>query len=103
MLIILIQQQDHVWISATSDDLPSPPPVQVEWKNFPYLTVIVNASPQTVRMNDTIDVTIKITGDGYKMVKVPITVVLDMDASSSLSATNGEDGYPTRFRRKNCS
>jgi hypothetical protein len=70
----------------------------VEWKNFAYLSVTVNATPQLVRVNETIDVTIQITGDGYKMVNNPITVILDMDASDSMNGqaaaeTNGLDRF----------
>jgi hypothetical protein len=67
-------------------------PVKVEWKNFAYLSVTVNATPQTVHVNESIDVTIRITGDGYKMVNNPITVVLDMDASSSMNAKDSTGG-----------
>ena len=73
-------------------------PIKVEWKNFAYLSVTVNATPQLVRVNETIDVTIQITGDGYKMVNNPITVILDMDASDSMNGqaaaeTNGLDRF----------
>jgi len=81
-------------ISAASGTLTPPEPVKVEWKNFPYLSVTANATPQTVPVNTTIDVTIRITGDGYNMVNNPITVMLDMDETNSLDAvaqneTNG--------------
>ncbi len=61
-------------------------PVIVEWKNFAYLSVTVNATPRTVLVNETIDVTIRVTGDGYKMVSNPITVVLDMDTTTNMNA-----------------
>ena len=67
-------------------------PVKVQWKNFAYLSVTVNATPQTVRVNESIDVTIRITGDGYNMVENPITVVLDMDTSSSMNAKDSTGG-----------
>jgi hypothetical protein len=70
----------------------SPPPVKMEWKNFPYLSVSVNATPQNVQVNDTVDVTINVKGDGYMMGTRPVTVMLDMDASSSLnSGSRGPD------------
>ena len=66
--------------------------INLKWKNYPYLSVTVNATPQTVHVNDTIDVNIKVTGDGYMMRNNPITVMLDMDASSSLnSGARGPD------------
>jgi hypothetical protein len=77
-------------ISATSGSLTSNP-VIVEWKNFAYLSVSVDAQPRTVLVNETIDVTIKVTGDGYKMVHNPITVMLDMDTTSNLNAVAAGD------------
>jgi hypothetical protein len=84
-------------VTAKSGTLTSNP-ITVEWKNFAYLSVAVNVTPQTVHVNDTVDVTIRITGDGYKMVQNPITVVLDMDTSSSMNGasaneTNGLDRF----------
>jgi hypothetical protein len=73
-------------------------PVIVEWKNFAYLSVVVNATPKTVFLNDTIDVNIKITGDGYKMVRSPITVMLDMDTTSNMNAAaSGDTNGLNRF------
>ncbi len=70
----------------------SPPPITIEWKNYPYLSVSVNATPQNVQVNDTVDVSIQVKGNGYMMGKRPVTVMLDMDASSSLnSGSRGPD------------
>ena len=66
-------------------------PVNVEWKNFAYLSVEVNVTPRTVFVNDTIDVTIRITGDGYKMVAFPSSVVLDLDTTSMMNAVASGD------------
>jgi len=66
-------------------------PIKLEWKNYPYLSITTNVSPKTVRVNDTIDVTIRVTGDGYKMKGGPVTAMLDMDASSSLNGASGTD------------
>ena len=51
-------------------------------------------------MNDTINVTIRITGDGYKMVANPITVVLDMDATSNMDATSDGTNGKTRLDKR---
>jgi len=78
-------------VTATWNSYSSPP-VSLEWKNFPYLSVSANATPQTVLVNDTIDVTIQVKGDGYMMGTRPVSVMLDMDASSSLnSGSRGPD------------
>ena len=69
----------------------------VQWKNYAYLSVAVNVSPQKVHVNDTVDVTVQITGDGYKMVGKPVTIMLDMDASSSLNSQSAADASGIRF------
>ena len=70
-------------------------PVIVEWKNFAYLSVVVNATPRTVLVNETIDVTIRVTGDGYKMVSNPISVVLDLDTTNAMHASEVRgSGWP---------
>ena len=87
---------DATYINSTTGNLYSSP-VTVQWKNFAYLSVVVNVTPQTVHVNDTVDVTIQITGDGYKMVLNPITVVLDMDSTSNLAATSDGTNGKTRW------
>jgi len=69
-------------------------PVIVEWKNFAYLSVVVNATPRTVLVNETIDVTIRLTGDGYKMVSNPISVVLDLDTNNIMNAAEADAPSP---------
>jgi hypothetical protein len=83
-------------VFATSGGI-SAVPVLVEWKNFAYLSVAVNATPRRVIVNETIDVTIRVTGDGYKMVSNPITVMLDMDATSNLAASSDGTNGKTRW------
>ena len=41
--------------------------VKVIWKNYPYLSVDASTAPPTVNLNDTFDVNIRVTGDGYAM------------------------------------
>ena len=93
---MLMEQHGSCKIKATSDDLTSNT-VKVEWKNYAYLSVMVNVSPQKVHVNDTVDVTVQITGDGYKMVGKPVTIMLDMDASSSLNSQSAADASGIRF------
>jgi hypothetical protein len=84
-------------ITARTDTYASNP-VTVEWKNFAYLSVAINATPRTVLVNDTIDITIRITGDGYKMVSNPISVVLDLDTNNIMNGAEADDkGGPSRF------
>ena len=68
------------WISN-----PSYPPqtVTFTWMNYPYVSVYTSVSNTTPALNDTIDVTIKLVGNG-KLKYRPITLMLDQDASSSM-------------------
>jgi hypothetical protein len=68
-------------------------PAIVTWKNYPYMSVNATAVPQNVHLNDTIDITIAVTGDGYKMGGNPVTAILDMDCSASMKNpdSNGHD------------
>jgi hypothetical protein len=58
--------------------------VVVSWKNYPYLSIDASAAPQTVRQNETFDVNIRVTGDGYAMGGAPVTALLDQDCSASM-------------------
>jgi hypothetical protein len=58
--------------------------VVVSWKNYPYLSIEASATPQSVRLNDTFDVNIRVTGDGYAMGGAPVTAILDQDCSASM-------------------
>jgi hypothetical protein len=59
--------------------------ILLTWVNYPYLSVKTNVSNQTVAVNNTVDVTIRLTGDGYAMRPDPIDVVLVMDRSGSMN------------------
>ena len=56
--------------------------VDLTWMNYPYLSIFTSVSNQTVLLNDTVDVTIRLVGNGQKY--LPITVMLDQDTSSSM-------------------
>jgi hypothetical protein len=64
--------------------------IKVTWKNYPYLSVKTAVNPQTIAVNDTVDVTIYLKGDGFAMVTVPIDAVLCTDRSGSM-LLNGTD------------
>ncbi|MFA5330754.1 MAG: VWA domain-containing protein [Methanoregula sp.] len=66
--------------------------VQLTWKNYPYLSVETSVSPLTIAVNDTIDVTIKLKGDGWALEPNPIDAVLVIDRSGSMG-----DDNPTRI------
>ena len=79
-------------IRATWGDVSKP--IELTWVNYPYLSVGTSAINQTVAVNDTVDVTIRLKGDGYAMQPDPIDVVLVMDRSGSMTGT---DVKPTRM------
>jgi hypothetical protein len=88
------------YVKATWNSQPTKNPnIQVEWKNYPYLSIQVDATPQTVRVNDTILFNITVTGNGYKMVSHPIAVVLDLDTSSSLHSVSAGDKDTNGLKR----
>ncbi|MDV4342317.1 VWA domain-containing protein [Methanoculleus sp. YWC-01] len=58
--------------------------IELTWKNYPYLSVETEVSPETVAVNDTVDVTIRLRGDGWALQPDPIDVVLVIDRSGSM-------------------
>jgi len=69
--------------------------IVLTWKNYPYLSVETEVSPETVAVNDTVDVTIRLKGDGWALQPDPIDVVLVIDRSGSMTGT---DVSPTRMK-----
>ena len=59
--------------------------ILVSWKNYPYLSMTTLVNPQTIEINQTVDVTISVTGDGFALQPNPIDVILVMDRSGSMS------------------
>jgi len=68
--------------------------ISLTWENYPYLSVETNVSPETVAVNETVDVTVRLRGDGWALQPDPIDVVLVMDRSGSMAGT---DVSPTRM------
>jgi len=64
---------------------PSYPPqtVTLTWVNYPYVSIYTGVPLQTVSVNDTIDITIRIVGSGKLHTGNPVTIMLDLDASSN--------------------
>jgi len=75
------------WAGTTVD-------IPLTWKNYPYLSVETEVVPETVAVNDTIDVTIRLKGDGWALQPDPIDVVLVIDKSLSMDEKDmiDEDG-----------
>ncbi|MDO9549741.1 MAG: VWA domain-containing protein, partial [Methanoregula sp.] len=71
----------------------------VTWKNYPYLSAIVSVKPPQVKVGDTVDVSLKLNGDGWALYRYPVDVDLVMDRSGSMGwDINGvPGGTPTRL------
>jgi len=59
--------------------------ITLTWKNYPFLSVTTSLEPQTVAVNDTVNVTVTLMGDGWALQPRPIDVVLAIDCSKSMS------------------
>jgi len=66
--------------------------IDLEWKNYPYLSVQTSVDPETVKVNDTVAVTVKLIGDGWALQPDPIDVMMVADRSGSMLK-----GYPDRM------
>ncbi|SDK14852.1 Ig-like domain-containing protein [Methanoculleus thermophilus] len=75
------------WENVTRD-------IVLAWKNYPYLSVETSVSPETVAVDNTTDVTVRLRGDGWALQPDPIDVVLVIDRSGSMGGT---DVLPTRM------
>ena len=59
--------------------------VSVTWKNYPFLSISTMVEPETVTVNETINVTVTIIGDGWALQPDPVDVVLVIDTSGSMT------------------
>jgi len=66
--------------------------IPVTWENYPYLSVETEVVPGTVNVTDTVDVTVRLRGDGWALQPDPIDVVLVIDRSGSMA-----DDSPSRI------
>jgi len=79
-------------VSAAWEDITRTVPLT--WKNYPYITVETSFEPETIEVNDTVDVTVRLTGDGWALRNVkPMDVVLCIDRGEDmLLDETGVDG-----------
>jgi len=75
-----------IWTSGTTTVKKT---LQLTWKNYPYLSVDTAVSPLTIALNDSVDLTIKLKGDGWALQPNPIDTVIVMDRSGSMGYTMG--------------
>ena len=62
--------------------------ITIKWMNYPYLRVETEVSPETVEVGETVDVSIRLTGDGWGLYPSPIDVMLCADRSGSMLEDN---------------
>lgn len=65
----------------------------VSWKNYPYLSIETEVYPTTVNVTDTVDVLVRLKGDGWKLYPKPIDVVLTTDRSGSMLQDEPDDRF----------
>ena len=58
--------------------------IELQYKNYPFLSVDAFAEPKTLEVNDTVNITIRLKGDGWALQQAPIDVVLLTDRSGSM-------------------
>jgi len=72
----------------------------VNWMNYPYLSVTSHVEPPTVAVNDTVDVTIELRGDGFALMPDPIDTMLVIDRSGSMLYDDPDRMYSVREAAK---
>jgi len=99
-----IAARGNVTVSATWENVTlgrqATRTLVLTWMNFPYLSVETEVSPATIGMNDTVDVKIRLKGDGYELQPDPIDVVLCTDRSGSMLYDNPDRMYSVREAAK---
>ncbi len=65
--------------------------VTLKYVNFPYLTIETEVNPITLKVNETVDVTVRVKGDGWALQPKPVDVILVSDRSGSMVSD-----YPDR-------
>jgi hypothetical protein len=58
--------------------------IELQYKNYPFLSVDASAEPRTLVVNDSVNITIRLKGDGWALQQAPIDVVLLTDRSGSM-------------------
>jgi hypothetical protein len=75
----------NVTVTATWSTVSREAPIT--WKNYPYLSAVTKISPSIVQVGDTIDIDLKLNGDGWALQKKPIDVAITTDRSGSMGTT----------------
>lgn len=58
--------------------------LDLSYKNYPYLSISTSVSPPTVERNETVEVSVRVKGDGYALQPPPVDVFMVTDRSFSM-------------------
>jgi Mg-chelatase subunit ChlD len=81
------------WNGRTKD-------IVITFRNYPYLRVEAEVSPETIRVNETVNVTVRLIGDGWALRPKPIDVLLVTDRSGSMLEDNPDRMVPVKDASK---
>jgi len=68
----------------TNNSITVKQPIELMWKNYPYLSETATVSPQNVPVNGTFTVTISLTADGYNVTGTPADIVIVTDLAGGI-------------------
>ncbi|MCC7565898.1 MAG: hypothetical protein KO206_06465, partial [Methanomicrobiaceae archaeon] len=74
--------------------------IRLTWKNYPFLSAMTSVTPETVEVNQTVDVGITLVGDGWALQPDPIDVILCTDRSGSMLYDNPDRMHSAREAAK---
>ncbi|WP_422185728.1 hypothetical protein, partial [Methanoregula sp.] len=72
----------YVTVAATWNTINQP--IQLSWKNYPYLSEQTTITPQNVNVNGIFSVTISLTADGWNLTGTPADVVIVTDLAGGI-------------------
>jgi hypothetical protein len=87
-------------VNATATWEDTTKSIQLVWKNYPYLSVETYTSRSQVQLNDTVDITVMLKGDGWALQPDPIDAMLCIDRSGSMLYDNPDRMYSIRQAAK---
>jgi hypothetical protein len=61
--------------------------VRVTWKNYAYLSAVVNVTPGQVKVGDSVNISIKLNGDGWALTGKPADIVIVTDLAGGIGGT----------------
>ncbi len=78
------------WVNTTSGESVTKN-LRISWKNYPYLSIETDVAPKTVNVTGTVDVLVRLKGDGWALRPAPIDVVLCTDRSGTMLKDQPDD------------